>query len=148
MQNIKDYMNLTREERKERLNLNEPCIEIGGHSLKFVGLLAYHLKTTIPDKSDKVCVCHGCCNEGCSNVNHLYWGSHFDNHLDAKESGSWQSPWERTVKKYGLEEAKRMNRRPNTAGRGGRANKGKPKSEEHKRKISESLRKYASMMKR
>lgn len=45
------------------------------------------------------------------------------------------NPWQNTVNKYGYDEACRINTRGNKAA-GGKANKGKPKSEEHKKKIS------------
>ena len=50
------------------------------------------------------------------------------------EIGTHISPWERRVEKYGYEKACAMNSRVgNTYGSG---NKGKPKSEEHKKNIS------------
>lgn len=94
------YMHLPRDERRAHLNLNEPCIEIGGHSTYFKGLLAHHLKTTIPWKH-QIMVCHACNNAGCSNPNHLYWGSYHDNHIDSVECGSFGNLYERAVNKHG-----------------------------------------------
>jgi hypothetical protein len=47
--------------------------------------------------------------------------------------------WTRRVEKHGLEEAKRQQARGDKSA-GGKANKGKPKSEEHKRNIAEAIR--------
>jgi len=44
--------------------------------------------------------------------------------------------WDRMVKKYGLEEAKRMNAKGREGNKNASGNKGKPKSEEHKAKIA------------
>jgi hypothetical protein len=107
-EDIKNYIQRSREDRRAHLNLSEECIEIGGYdSREFRGLLAYHLKTTIPTNV-KVVLCHACNNKRCSNVNHLYWGTYVDNKIDLKESGCDSSIWERTISKYGKEEAKRI----------------------------------------
>ncbi len=103
---IKEYMKLSREERRRHLDLEEECVEIGGLSQFFRGLLAHHLGTTIGDRS--VYVCHACNNPKCSNPRHLYWGSPVDNVIDQKEAGTWTSGYQKMVSKYGQEEAKRM----------------------------------------
>lgn len=83
---------------------------------------------------------HACNNPKCSNPNHLYWATDRENIVeDGREFGTHKSPWDRTVEKYGLEEAKKMQARGDKSA-GGRGNKGKPKSEEHKRKIAEAIR--------
>jgi hypothetical protein len=79
------YMKRSREERQKHLKLDEPCVEIGGNSTTFRGLLAHFLKTTIPDR--KIHLCHACNNAGCSNVKHMYWGSAKDNFQDQVENG-------------------------------------------------------------
>ncbi len=133
------YLDKTREERRRHLRLETPCNERGGYSTLFRGLLADKLGTEIfIDK--KIVLCHACHNEKCSNPEHMYWGSYNDNIEDQKENGTWKSVWDRTVDKYGYEEAVRMNGIGNKSA-GGRANKGIPKSEEHRRKISEGLKK-------
>lgn len=56
------------------------------------------------------------------------------------KKGNNISPWHNTVQKYGLEEAKRMQALPKeVAAKNGRNNKGILKSEDHKKKISESI---------
>ena len=96
------------------------------------GLLAHLHETTIPS-GKKIHVCHACHNGACSNPNHLYWGTASENRLDEVLNGG-TSIWKRTVDKHGLVEAKKMfSHNGNTNGSG---NKGKPKSEEHKKKIA------------
>ena len=135
------YIDLPASERKKHLKLDTPCKERGGYSTMFRGLLADFLETDIfVDK--KIVLCHACHNAKCSNTEHLYWGTYQDNIDDQIANGTWKTVWERSVEKYGLEEACKRNARGNKAA-GGRANKGKPKSEEHKKKIAEAIkRKY------
>jgi hypothetical protein len=86
-QDISEYIKKSRDERREHLVLSEDCIIIGGYdSREYRGLLAHHLKTTIPTKL-KVVLCHGCNRQGCSNPRHLYWGTYSDNLRDAQECG-------------------------------------------------------------
>ena len=103
---INEYMMLSREERRMHLRLQDSCIEIGGLSQFFRGLLAHHLGTTIGDR--KVYVCHACNNPKCSNPNHLYWGSPTDNVIDQKESGTWKSGYQKMTEKYGHEKTREM----------------------------------------
>lgn len=85
---IEEYMLKSRQERREHLELTQSCIEIGGHaSTVFKGLLAHHLKTTIP-KGMVALLCHACNNPKCSNPAHLYWGTAKDNYLDMVENGT------------------------------------------------------------
>ena len=79
---IKDYMLKTKVERTNHIRLDEPCIEIGGNSVHFRGLLAYLLKTTLP-AGNKVNLCHACNNGNCSNPAHLYWGTSKENQDDS-----------------------------------------------------------------
>ena len=137
MQQIEEYILLSQVKRQEHLKLNEPCIERGGPekgglSAYCKGLMAHILDTTIPS-GKKIHVCHACNNSVCSNPNHLYWGTAQENRLDAKENGA-KSVWQRTVDKYGIDMARQMNSR--VANKNGSGNKGKPKSEDHKAKIS------------
>lgn len=137
MLDINEYINLSLAERQQHLKLKEPCLERGGQSMYMKGLLAHIHDTTIPS-GKKIHVCHACHNAKCSNPNHLYWGTAQENRMDAKANGK-KSIWESMVEKYGIEKAREMQKRPN-ASLGGKANKGKPKSEDHKRKISEKIK--------
>jgi hypothetical protein len=137
MINVQEFIKESRKVRRSHLDLNEECCERGGNSTNHKGVLAEYLNTTIP--SGRILLCHACNNSKCSNPKHLYWGTDHDNIIiDGKEFGTHKSPWDRRVEKYGYEKASAMNSRVgNTYGTG---NKGKPKSEEHKRKIAESLK--------
>lgn len=128
---------LPKSERQSHLVLAESCCERGGNSTNHKGVLAQYLDTTIP--SGRILLCHACNNDKCSNPKHLYWGTDKENIVeDGIEFGTWKSPWDRMVDKYGYEEACKKNSRVgNTYGAG---NKGKPKSEEHKRKIAEAIK--------
>ncbi len=134
MINVNEFIKLPRNERQKHLSLEEKCCERGGNSTNHKGILAQFLNSTIP--SGRILLCHACNNSKCSNPKHLYWGTDYDNII---LDGNHESIWERTVKKYGLEEAKNRQRNGNKSN-GGKANKGKSKSEEHKRKISETLK--------
>ena len=137
MLDIHQFIKETREIRRSHLDLNDDCCERGGNSTNHKGVLAQYLDTTIP--SGRILLCHACNNSKCSNPKHLYWGTDYDNIIiDGCEFKTHRSPWERRVEKYGYEKACAMNSRVgNTHGSG---NKGKPKSEEHKKKIAESVK--------
>lgn len=134
---IMEYMKLSKLERQTHLRLSEACIERGGHSYNCKGLLAHILDTEIP-KGMKIHLCHACHNEKCSNPNHLYWGTPKENREDSDIVHGKKSVWQRTVEKYGYEEACKINGRGNKAA-GGRGNKGKPKSELHIQHIKEAF---------
>jgi hypothetical protein len=134
---IEEYITKPKEERQNHIDLSDPCIERGGPqkgglSSYCKGLLAHLMNTTIPS-GHKIHVCHACNNEKCSNPKHLYWGTAKENRQD---QGEGNSPWERMIKKYGYEEACKMNAKDKKGNTYGSGNKGKPKSEEHKAKIS------------
>ena len=147
MKDINDYMQQPLEERQAHLKLDEACLERGGQSMYLKGLLAHVHDTTIPS-GKKIHVCHACNNAACSNPNHLYWGTASENALD-RDAYYGITIWDKMIAKYGLEEARvRNSRKGNTNGSG---NKGKPKSEEHKRKIAANRKggrqkKYAEVM--
>ena len=134
MKNIYEYITLAKEERQQHLKLDETCIERGAGSYYFKGLLAHLLDTTVPT-GHKIHLCHACNNGACGNPNHMYWGTAQENRQDQVENNG-KSVWGRTVEKYGLDEAKKLSSRSKLGNRGGTGNKGKPKSEEHKRKIA------------
>jgi hypothetical protein len=140
---IEEYIKLTKEERQKHLKLDDPCMERGGAKTQISycckGLLAHILNTSIPS-GYKIHVCHACNNNECSNPFHLYWGTPKENRKDATDSGAnSKTIWEYTVEKYGLEEAQRL--QSHKGNKNGSGNKGKVKTEEHKKKISESLKK-------
>ena len=136
MLDITEFIKESKEVRQSHLTLDEPCCERGGISTQHKGVLAQYLDTTIP--SGRILLCHACNNDKCSNPRHLYWGTDRENIIS--DNPEWKSAWHRSVEKYGLEEARRMNARGNKAA-GGRGNKGKAKSEEHKKKLSDSFKK-------
>ena len=137
MKLIEEYITLSKETRQQHLKLDESCIERGAGSYYFKGLLAHLLDTTVP-KGHSIHLCHACHNANCGNPNHLYWGTAQENRQDQAANGG-KTIWERTVEKHGLEKARKMQSKGDKSA-GGKANKGKPKSEEHKRKISENHR--------
>ena len=96
----------SKEERTAHTDLKSKCIERGGNSTVHRGVLAEFLNTNFPSKVD---LCHLCGNEKCSNPKHLYWGTRKENVADARDHGTWKSPWDRLVEKYGYEEACQMN---------------------------------------
>lgn len=140
---IDDYILLPKEGRQSHIRLDEPCIERGGHangsSFYCKGLLAHILDTTIP-AGHKIHLCHLCHNPICANPNHMYWGTAQENRLDQIDRGTSKSIFQRTVDKYGYEEACSLNSKGRLGNTNGSGNKGKPKSEEHRRKISENHR--------
>jgi len=136
---IKEYMSLPKEERQKHLDLSTSCVERGGNSTNHRGVLAQYLNTVIPMARSAI-LAHACNNPECSNPKHLYWATDRENIVeDGAKFGTHKNPWERKVEKYGLEEARRMNAKGNKSA-GGKANKGKSKSEEHRRKIAEAIR--------
>ena len=121
---IKGYMKRERDERRSHLDLDDPCVEIGGDSRQFRSHLAFYLGTTIPSGT-KVYLCHACNNGKCANPRHHYWGSPTDNVVDQWECGNRQSVWEIRVAKHGIEKASEMQRK--AAKKGGLAGGGKNK---------------------
>ncbi len=106
------------ETRQAHLRLSEPCKLIGGVSSNFTGLLAEKLGTSIPNRGIKpvVHLCHACGVAGCSNTNHLYWGTAKENVKDAMNHGTWHSISERMRTKYGEDEYKLILKRNATSG--------------------------------
>jgi len=138
MKDAKEWLSSPKEERQAHLDLDEPCLERGGNSTNHRGVLAQFLNTTIP--AGRVILAHACNNKDCSNPRHLYWASDRENIVeDGAKFGSWINPWQRMVEKHGFEKACELQKRGNKAA-GGKANKGKPKSEEHKKKIADAIR--------
>lgn len=139
MINVNEYITRSREERQAHLVLNEPCCERGGNSTNHKGVLAEFLGSTIP--SGRILLCHACSNPKCSNPRHLYWGTDKENILiDSVAKGTHQSPWQRTVDKYGYEEACRINSRSKVGNSHAKGRNVAPKSDEHKKKISDAIK--------
>jgi len=140
MKNIYEYIQLPRTDRQAHLQLIEKCIDRGGTGTYLKGLLAYITDTTMPS-GHKIYVCHACHNANCSNPYHIYWGTAYENTLDriADFGADKDSIWHKMVAKYGLEEARKRQGHGDKS-KGGKANAGKPKSAEHKRKISEAIK--------
>lgn len=135
---VEDYLKLPQADRQTHLKLDEPCNERGGSSTQHRGVLSEYLNTPIYGKPADLC--HACHNAECSNPRHLYWGTRKENIQDSKDNGTFKNGWQNLVEKYGYEEACNMRRKGNKSA-GGKANKGKPKSEEHKKKIATSIKK-------
>jgi hypothetical protein len=104
---IENYIKKSKEERMAHVVLSEPCIEIGGNSIEFRGLLAHHLKTEIPTGKKVLCA-HACNNGKCSNPRHLYWGTYSENLIDAQNAGVRKSFYQQALEKYGLEKTREM----------------------------------------
>ena len=135
---LSEYITRDRNERRLHLDLNEPCLERGGNSTNHKGVLAQYLNTNIP--SGRILLCHACHNGKCSNPKHLYGGTDRDNMLDAKDNGTFKSPWDRMVDKHGYEKACEINGSKSDPSIAGKGNKGKTKSEEHKKNIAEKIK--------
>lgn len=103
---IEEYIKLNQNERQKHLKLDESCIERGGISTNFKGVLAQYLNTTIPFRK-RILLCHACNNEKCSNPKHLYWGTDSENVIDAYKNGA-KNIWERTIEKYGDKKAREI----------------------------------------
>lgn len=128
----------TLNERQAHLDPSEPCLERGGISTHHKGVLAQFLGTDIPSKG--IDVCHYCGNGKCSNPRHLYWGTRSENMFDAKRHGTLVNPWELLVEKLGYEGACAQNKINCVKSSGGSGNKGKPKSDLHRKHISDSIK--------
>lgn len=139
MINLTEYILLPKETRQKHIELTLPCFERGGNSTNHKGVLAQYLNTNIP--KGRILLCHACGNGACSEPKHLYWGTDRENIVeDGVKFGTYVSPWSRLVEKYGYETACQLQSRPKKGNTYGSGNKGKPKSEEHKRKIAESIK--------
>ena len=141
MEDINSYMLLSKTERQSHVDRQEECLERGGNSTCHRGVLAQYLGTVIP-MGRAALLAHACNNGKCSNPKHLYWATDRENTVeDGTEFSTWKNPWERMVEKHGYEEACRIQSHKSDPAKAGAGNKGKPKSEEHKRKIAEAIRK-------
>jgi len=135
---VNEWIRESKEVRTNHLDLSDACIERGGNSTVHRGILAQYLCTDLPSKVD---LCHACNNDKCSNPKHLYWGTRKENVDDARKNGSWKGPWQSLLDKHGSVKAHEIIKQNGSLGwsKGGKGNKGIPKSKEHKKKISDSL---------
>lgn len=138
---IEDYIKLPQATRQSHLDLMAPCIERGGPSpgrlsTYLKGLVAHLLDTSIPN-GHTIHVCHACNNAACSNPKHLYWGTASENCIDKNQNGS-KTVWECMVNKHGEEKAREILSVSKKGNQSGTGNKNKPKSEEHRKKISQN----------
>lgn len=138
MQLIEEYIQKPKLERQKHLVLELPCLERGGNSTEFRGLLAHILETNIPSGKQKIHLCHACHNGKCSRPEHLYWGTSSENSQDRNQLFA-SSPWDNMVKKYGEEKARDLNRNNGSQSKAGSGNRGKTKTPEHRAKISASM---------
>jgi len=138
---IEEYIILPLCDRQTHIDENESCIERGGNSTHHKGVLAQYLNTKIPNQKNKVDLCHYCGNSKCSNPKHLYWGTRSENIDDSKRHGTYKSPFDRLVEKYGYEEACKINAKNGhqKGNKRGTSNKNVFKTEEHRKKISTSI---------
>lgn len=130
---VEEWITETREVRTKHLDLEEPCVERGGNSTVHRGVLAQFLGTNLPSKVD---LCHACHNDKCSNPKHLYWGTRRENIQDAQSNGTWKTPWDRLVEKYGYEQACMMNSRKMLGNSNAKSHKGRKLSQQHKDNIA------------
>lgn len=138
MTNFEKYMELSLSERQLHLELGQDCIERGGNSTHFKGILSNYLGITIP-RGSNVLLCHRCNNSKCSNIHHMYFGTSKEN-MDDQLNNGYKTIWERMVEKYGEDKAREIQGKGNKSA-GGKANKGKPKSFEHRLRIKRKLEK-------
>jgi len=109
MIDINEYMNLSLDERKKHLRLDEDCIERGGPKSQTLSsyckaLMAHVLDTSIPTNRN-IYVCHACHNSKCSNPYHLYWGTPKENWKDSFDKGTVKTTWQNMIEKHGYEKA-------------------------------------------
>ena len=134
--NIEEHIKLSKVERQKHLDLTEECMLRGGISTQHRGVLVEYLDLTFPQ--GRTLLCHACGNGKCSNPRHMYWGTDRENIVeDGAKFGTHKSPWQRSVDKYGYEEACRRNSKKGN--QGGAGNKGKTKSDSHKKAISVAI---------
>lgn len=110
---LTEYMELSREIRRQHLNLSKPCVDIGGSSRSSRALLGMFLGTTCEGLGMRTgYLCHACGNEKCSNPEHLYWGTSSDNSFDKYEHqpGLGKEIFQRKINKYGKDYAKNLSK--------------------------------------
>lgn len=140
-----EFINRSRDERQQHLDLTTACLERGGDSVVHRGVLAQYLGSDIPS-GYMILLCHACHNPKCSNPRHIYWGTPKDNLFDAVQNGTRKSIQEMRRLKYSEEEITEQNKK-GAAARNKKLKDNnynhlrKPKSEEHKAKIAEAIRK-------
>lgn len=109
MEDINEHIKTSKPDRQQHLDLTLPCIERGGTSPMFKGLLADKLNTTIPS-GYFIHLCHACNNGKCSNWQHLYWGTPKENVADLMATEGYQSRVQKTIAKYGQNSRKPLSK--------------------------------------
>lgn len=89
MINVVEYVKSTNKHfRQKHLNLTDACLERGGNSSTYKGVLAQYLGTDIPEGPKGAYLLHACHNSKCSNPLHLYWGTPKENVQDSINNGA------------------------------------------------------------
>lgn len=140
-----EFINYPKSKRQRHLDLTSACLERGGDSVVHRGVLAQYLDSNIPS-GYMILLCHACHNAKCSNPQHLYWGTPKDNLADAIQNGTRKSIRELRQLKYSSAEITEQNKKGAAIRNEKLKNNNydqlrKPKSEEHKAKIAEAIRK-------
>ena len=105
-----EYMLLPLEDRLSHVMPESPCLELGCNSKETRALLAVFLNTTAEKLGTKAMLCHTCNNAGCSNPEHLYWGTARENILDRnRDCPEWVEKRAATIlEKYGEDYYKKI----------------------------------------
>jgi hypothetical protein len=95
---VEEYLKLEQTDRQDHLDLSEDCLLRGGNSTNHRGVLAQYLNTPIYGRPADLC--HACHIAECSNPKHLYWGTRAENVKDARDNGTYRTPFEYAVEKF------------------------------------------------
>lgn len=139
---INEFMKLPLEQRKSHIDLTSDCINVGSRQTVKNRKLLMELYSIDNTPKGRILVCHACNNPNCINLYHIYFGTDRENIVeDGIKFGSFKNIWERRKEKYTEEELIAQQRKGDKA-KGGRSGKGRPKSEEQKRKTAISVKEW------